>query len=104
ELAKQIDQWFGSFDEWYNDMACTSLTSRGWAWLAWDRDGQQLINCVGDANNLYPVWNAAPLIAVDMYEHAYFLDFKQDRQKYVTAFLDSLDWQVIEERFAAATR
>jgi Fe-Mn family superoxide dismutase len=104
ELAKQIDQWFGSFDEWYNDMACTALTSRGWAWFAWDRDGQQLINCVGDTNNLYPIWNAAPLIAVDMYEHAYFLDFKQDRVKYVEAFLECLDWRVIEERFAAATR
>ncbi len=104
ELAKQIDQWFGSFDEWYNDMLCTALTSRGWAWLAWDRDGQQLVNCAGDTNNLYPIWNAAPLIAIDMYEHAYFLDFKQDRQKYVEAFLACLDWQVIEERFAAATR
>jgi Fe-Mn family superoxide dismutase len=104
KLAQQIDQWFGSFDEWANDMSCTALTSRGWAWLAWDRDGQQLCTYVGDTNNLYPIWNAAPLIAVDMYEHAYFLDFKQDRQKYVEAFLECLDWPVIEERFAAATR
>ncbi len=104
ELAKQIDQWFGSFDEWVLDMTCTALTSRGWAWLAWDRDGQYLFNHVGDTNNLYPVWNAAPLIAIDMYEHAYFLDHRQDRQKYIEALLYNLDWQVIEERFAAATR
>jgi superoxide dismutase, Fe-Mn family len=103
-LARQIDQWFGSFDEWVVDLTCTALSSRGWTWLAWDRDGQYLFNHVGDTNNLYPVWNGAPLIALDMYEHAYFLDFKQDRQKYIAAFLDSLDWRVVEERFAAAAR
>ncbi|HEY7350302.1 MAG TPA: superoxide dismutase [Ktedonobacterales bacterium] len=104
ELADQIEQQFGSFDEWAVDMICTALSSRGWAWFAWDRDGQYLFNHVGDTNNLYPVWNAAPLIALDMYEHAYYLDFKQDRQTYIKVFLENLDWKVVEERFAAATR
>jgi superoxide dismutase, Fe-Mn family len=104
ELAKQIDQWFGSFEEWTVDLTCTALSSRGWTWLAWDRDGQYLFNHVGDTNNLYPIWNAAPLIALDMYEHAYYLDFQQDRQKYISAFLGNLDWKVVEERFAAAAR
>ena len=103
-LAKQIEQWFGSFDEWATDFTCTALTARGWAWLAWDRDGQYLFNYVGDSNNTFPIWNAAPLIAVDMFEHAYFLDFKQDRQAYLKAFFNNLDWNVIQERFAAATR
>lgn len=104
DLANQIEQWFGSFDEWVADLICTSLASRGWAWLAWDRDGQYLFNYAGDSNNTFPIWNAAPLIAVDMFEHAYFLDFKQDRQAYLQAFLSNLDWNLIEERFAAATR
>jgi Fe-Mn family superoxide dismutase len=104
DLAQQIDQWFGSFDEWATDLACTATASRGWAWLAWDRDGQYLFNYAGDSNNLFPVWNAAPLIALDVFEHAYYLDFKQDRQAYIKAFLNNLDWGVVEERFAAATR
>ena len=104
DLARQIEQWFGSFDEWVTDLTCTALTARGWTWLAWDRDGHYLFNYVGDSNNTFPIWNAAPLIAVDMFEHAYFLDFKQDRLAYVKAFLGNLDWNVIQERFAAATR
>ncbi len=104
ELAKQIEQWFGSFDEWVADLTTTALCSRGWTWLAWDRDGQYLFNYAGDSNNTFPIWNAAPLIAVDMFEHAYYLDFKQDRAAYLESFLDNLDWEVIAERFAAATR
>lgn len=104
DLAQQIDQWFGSFDEWVTDLTGTALSARGWVWLAWDRDGQYLFNYLGDSNNAFPIWNAAPLIALDMFEHAYYLDFKQDRQAYVQAFLKNLDWKVIEERFDAATR
>ncbi len=104
DLAKQIDQWFGSFDEWVTDLTSTAIASRGWAWLAWDRDGQYLFNYAGDAHNTFPIWNAAPLVALDVYEHAYYLDFKQDRQGYIKAFLNNLDWNVIGERFAAATR
>ncbi len=104
ELAKQIDQWFGSFDEWVADLTYTAISSRGWTWLAWDRDGQYLFNYAGDSHNSFPVWNAAPLIALDVFEHAYYLDFKQDRQTYIKAFLENLDWKVVEERFAAATR
>lgn len=102
DLAQQIEQWFGSFDEWVADLTATAIASRGWAWLAWDRDGQYLFNYAGDSNNLFPIWNAAPLIALDVFEHAYYLDFKQDRQAYIKAFLKNLDWQVISERFAAA--
>lgn len=104
ELAAQIKEWFGSFEEWATELTSTALSSRGWAWLAWDREGQYLFNYLGDVNNTFPVWNAAPLIALDVYEHAYFLDFKQDRKAYIQAFLDNLDWEVITQRFKAATR
>ncbi|HEY7122749.1 MAG TPA: Fe-Mn family superoxide dismutase [Ktedonobacterales bacterium] len=103
-LASQIKEWFGSFEEWAIDLTSTALSSRGWAWLAWDREGQYLYNYLGDVNNTFPVWNAAPLIALDVYEHAYFLDFKQDRRAYINAFLENLDWEVITQRFEAATR
>jgi Fe-Mn family superoxide dismutase len=98
-LASQIKEWFGSFDEWVADLTSTALSSRGWAWLAWDREGQYLFNYLGDVNNTFPIWNAAPLIALDMYEHAYYLDFQQDRRAYIKAFLDNLDWDAIGQRF-----
>ena len=42
-----------------------------------------------------PVWNATPLVALDVYEHAYFLDFQTDRGAYIDAFFANLDWGVV---------
>ena len=52
---------------------------RGWAWTAYDWDEGRLFNYIGDAQNTFPVWNATPLVALDVYEHAYFIDFGTDR-------------------------
>ena len=52
------------------------LAARGWAWTAYDFDEGRLFNYIGDAQNTFPVWNASPLVALDVYEHAYFLDYR----------------------------
>ncbi len=49
----------------------------------------------GDAQNTFPVWNATPLVALDVYEHAYFLDYQTDRAAYIDAFLKNLDWNAV---------
>ena len=103
-LAEQINSWFGSFDDFVNDLTCTAISARGWTWLAWDREGQFLFNYLGDVNNAFPVWNAVPLLALDVYEHAYYLDFKQDRKAYIQAFFKNLDWEVVNQRLEAAMR
>ena len=63
------------------------MAGRGWAWTAFDWDEGRLFNYVGDAQNTFPVWNATPLVALDVYEHAYFLDYQTDRAAYIEAFL-----------------
>ncbi len=68
------------------------MAGRGWAWTAYDWDEQRLFNYVGDAQNTFPVWNATPLVALDVYEHAYFLDYQTDRGSYIDAFFANLDW------------
>ena len=52
------------------------MAGRGWAWTAYDWDEGRLFNYIGDAQNTFPVWNATPLVALDVYEHAYFLDYR----------------------------
>jgi len=86
---------FGSIDAWRTDLKATGMGGRGWAWTAYDWDEGRLFNYVGDAQNTFPIWNASPLVALDVYEHAYFLDYQTDRAAYIDAFFNNLDWTVV---------
>jgi Fe-Mn family superoxide dismutase len=88
---------FGSIDAWRSDLKATGMGGRGWAWTAYDWDEGRLFNYLGDAQNTFPVWNATPLVALDVYEHAYFLDFQTDRASYIEAFFNNLDWGVVDD-------
>src|ERR1044072_3086255 len=68
-----VERDFGSVEAWRADLRATALAARGWAWTAYDWDERRLFNYLGDAQNTFPVWNATPLVALDVYEHAYFL-------------------------------
>jgi Fe-Mn family superoxide dismutase len=88
---------FGSIDAWRSDLKATGMAARGWAWTAYDWDEGRLFNYLGDAQNTFPVWNATPLVALDVYEHAYFLDYRTDRASYIDAFFDNLDWTTVND-------
>jgi superoxide dismutase, Fe-Mn family len=90
-----VERDFGSVAAWRADLKATGMAGRGWAWTAYDRDEGRLFNYIGDAQNTFPVWNATPLVALDVYEHAYFLDYQTDRASYIDAFFDNLDWDVV---------
>jgi Fe-Mn family superoxide dismutase len=88
---------FGSTANWQADLKATGLGARGWAWTAYDWDEGRLFNYIGDAQNTFPVWNATPLVALDVYEHAYFIDFATDRAAYIDAFMNNLDFDVVND-------
>ena len=90
-----IERDFGGVEGWRTDLKATGMGARGWAWTAYDWDEMRLFNYIGDAQNTFPVWNATPLVALDVYEHAYFLDYQTDRASYIDAFFANLDWDVI---------
>ncbi len=94
-FATLVKRDFGSIDAYVTDLRATGMAARGWAWTAYDWDEGRLFNYIGDAQNTFPVWNATPLVALDVYEHAYFLDYQTDRAAYIGAFLDNLDWDVV---------
>jgi Fe-Mn family superoxide dismutase len=96
-IAQLINRDFGSAADWRADLKATGMAGRGWAWTAYDWDEGRLFNYIGDAQNTYPIWNATPLIALDVYEHAYFLDYQTDRASYIDAFFDNLDWRTIND-------
>jgi Fe-Mn family superoxide dismutase len=88
---------FGSAADWKADLKATGLAGRGWAWTAYDWDEGRLFNYIGDAQNTFAVWNATPLVALDVYEHAYFIDFGTDRAAYIEAFFNNLDFDVVND-------
>jgi len=96
-FAQLLERDFGSIDAWRSDLKATGMAARGWAWTAYDWDEGRLFNYIGDAQNTFPVWNATPLVALDVYEHAYFVDYQTDRASYIDAFFDNLDWDVVND-------
>ena len=101
-----VERDIGSVAAWRADLKATGMAGRGWAWTAYDWDEGRLFNYIGDAQNTFPVWNATPLVALDVYEHAYFLDYQTDRASYIDAFFDNLDWEVVDgwvEQYAILT-
>lgn len=99
-LAKQIETDFGSYDAYVKDVKATGIAARGWVWTAWNSQEKRLFNYLGDAQNTYPIWGAYPILALDTYEHAYFMDFGVARAKYIDAFFANLNWAVVETAFA----
>ncbi len=94
-IGDLVERDFGSVQAWREDLVASGMAARGWAWTAYDWDEARIFNYVGDAQNTFPVWNASPLVALDVYEHAYFLDYQTDRAAYIDAFLRNLDWAVV---------
>ncbi len=98
KLADMINANFGSFDDWKKDLKATGVAARGWAWLAYDWDTKTLFNYIGDEQNTYPVWNCTPIVAMDVFEHAYFMDWGTNKGGYIDAFLKQLNWQAVQAR------
>jgi Fe-Mn family superoxide dismutase len=92
-----IERDFGGVEAWRSDLKATGMGARGWAWTAYDWDEGRLYNYIGDAQNTFPIWNGTPLVALDVHEHAYFLDYRTDRASYIDAFFNNLDWAVVND-------
>lgn len=101
-IADAIKAAFGSYDNWKADLKATGMAARGWVWLAHDYTDGSFFNYIGDAQNTFPVWNATPILGLDVYEHAYFIDFGRARAKYIDAFVQVIDWDAVNANLKAA--
>ncbi len=100
DLLKQINKDFGSFEFYKKDLKATGIAARGWVWTAWNWKEMKLFNYLGDAQNTFPVWHSTPILALDTYEHAYFIDYGVNRASYIDAFLQNLDWKKVAENYS----
>jgi Fe-Mn family superoxide dismutase len=105
ELARLIDRDFASFGAFREEFATVtkSVPGSGWGVLAWEPMGRRLIvQGIEKHENVFLV-GAIPIMVCDVWEHAYYLKYQNDRGKFVDAFLDHLvDWSSTAERLKAA--
>jgi len=102
ELARaRLKERFGSVDRWIEDFRIAAKSCRGWAVLAYHPLNGKLYNTASDSHDDGPVWFGVPLVVVDVYEHAYYLDFQNRPADYVDGFTDHIDWGEVERRFQA---
>jgi Fe-Mn family superoxide dismutase len=102
KVAELLARDFPSVDAWLADFKASGLAARGWVWLAYDHDWNTLTTVLGDAQNTFPLWNATPVLALDVYEHAYWLDYGRLRAKYIEAFFNNLDWDAVNANLEKA--
>lgn len=109
DLAAAIDSAFGSFDAFKEAFKNASLTrfGSGWAWLVVKADGTLAVTSTPNQDS--PIMGEAagccgstPLVGLDVWEHAYYLNYQNRRPDYVDAFWNVVNWDAVAERFAAA--
>jgi superoxide dismutase, Fe-Mn family len=97
DLLDRITQSFGSYEYWKAEFIALAMSARGWVILAWDYKDNKLHNYIADMHNQGGVWDTVPLLVLDMYEHAYFIDFGTDKKKYIEWFLENINWEAVEK-------
>jgi Fe-Mn family superoxide dismutase len=104
ELGAAIDEFFGSFDAFRAHFTANALgiQGSGWSILAWDTLGQRLIICqLYDHQGNLPA-GLHPLLLLDMWEHAFYLQYRNVKADYVAAWWNIVNWADVIERFTAA--
>lgn len=97
DLAAAIDKAFGSFDDFKKEFAAAATTrfGSGWAWLIADKDKN--LKVVSTANQDTPLEDGTPLLGLDVWEHAYYLNYQNRRPDYIQAFFNVVNWNTVAE-------
>ncbi len=103
ELRSVIEKRFGSLDKWAADFQASAKAAAGWAMLAFHPVNGKLYNVVSDAHAMGPLWMATPLLVIDVYEHAFYVDYKNRKAQYVEKFMDHIDWKEVNRRYKDAS-
>ena len=105
EVGEAINSSFGSFENFKNEFAKAAATrfGSGWAWLC-VKNGA--LNICSTANQDNPLMldqcGGTPILALDVWEHAYYLNYQNRRPDYINAFFNVINWQEVNKRFKAA--
>jgi len=104
-FAELIDGEYNGVGKWFDAVKKAASAARGWVMVGYDLNDGSLFNYIMDTQNLWAVYNMCPVLAIDVYEHAYARDFgatPDGRKQYVEAFFRNLDWNHVNRQLAQA--
>lgn len=106
ELSKAIDASFGSFEKFKEQFskAAEHVEGGGWAILVWSPRAHRLEILTAEKHQNLTQWDVIPLLVLDVWEHAYYLQYKNERAKYIENWWDIVNWNEVEQRFQKANK
>ena len=105
ELASAIDSAFGSFEDFKNKFASAAATQfgSGWAWLCVTNGKLEVCSTANQDNPLMDKsCGGTPILGLDVWEHAYYLNYQNRRPDYINAFFNVINWDVVSDKFNSA--
>lgn len=97
KLKSWIEEDFGSFEAFKNEFSACGIAGRGWVVLGYDYNDRCFHIYMTDIHS-EGVWGCAPILILDVYEHAYFMDYGAARKDYIDTWWKNLDWQWVQGR------
>lgn len=104
-IESKLEEHFGSYEAFATEFskAAKAVEGSGWAVLSTDDEGNLLVHQVQN-HNLLQISGFNPILVLDVWEHAYYLDYKNDRGSYVDGFWQIVDWDAVSELYTTATK
>ena len=105
-IARALDRDFGGFDAFFQQFATAAATveGSGWGILAYEPIAERLVVLQAEKHQNLSIQGAVPLLVVDVWEHAYYLNYPNRRRAYLAAFQNVIDWKNVDERLSIARR
>jgi Fe-Mn family superoxide dismutase len=103
DLRAAIERRFGSLEKWADDFQASAKAAAGWAMLTYHPVNGKLYNVVSDEHAQGPLWMATPVVVIDVYEHAFYIDYHNRKTEYVEKFMNHIDWNEAETRYHAVS-
>lgn len=102
DLKAALDERWGSHGKFMDYLKASGMCMRGWVVIGYNLRGNHLSAFGLDMHNMWTPANVVPILVLDVYEHAYMIDFGIKRADYLGAFVNNLDWDVVAKRLSAA--
>ena len=103
-VKKAVEKRFGSLDKWAADFVASAKAAAGWAMLVAHPVNGRLYNVVSDEHAQGPLWLSVPLVVIDTYEHAFYVDYRNKKAEYIETFPKFIDWAEADKRYRAAVK